>query len=239
MLTMSADAARTRLHCPDGAVEAWMRRSGGALVQRNGRTVAIHYSSTLAELAVCSRSAGIAIRSDLDVIELTGSDLWLEVMIERASGSPPPAVGSVSQLPTSICARTSPATALVVGADSATSRWRRIIREAAASGSRVSIPHRSTGYGVIEVIGPRVESLLHLAGLPLDRPCSVRTNLLAHDVARVTRTDRQRVLLIVPEASVPVTCEHLFHAGAELRPAMVGADAVAMLGAGLPSRARA
>ena len=59
------------------------------MVRRGGHEVAGNYGSTTAELAACLSSAGVAIRSDLDVLELNAQADWLQSALSDAVGGGP------------------------------------------------------------------------------------------------------------------------------------------------------
>src|ERR671931_672004 len=59
-------------------------RAGGVMVIREGHPVAAHFGSAATELAVCVQRVGLAVRSDLDALELAGPEPWLPDFLSPA-----------------------------------------------------------------------------------------------------------------------------------------------------------
>ena len=90
---------------------------GAMTVARDGRFVTRHYGSVATELAVCRKSVGMALRTELRVLEVAGREPWLERLLDRAlrGHHPVPGEAAVVAAAGTWCARVGERTALVVG----------------------------------------------------------------------------------------------------------------------------
>ncbi len=64
-----------------------MRRAGAVLSTREGRTVAVHFGSAAAELAVCVRTVGLVDRSELSTLALEAPPAQLSALLTRLVGA--------------------------------------------------------------------------------------------------------------------------------------------------------
>ena len=64
-----------------------MRRAGAVLSTREGRTVAVHFGSAAAELAVCVRTVGLVDRSELSTLALEAAPAQLSALMTRLVGA--------------------------------------------------------------------------------------------------------------------------------------------------------
>jgi hypothetical protein len=129
-------------------LDSLTRRAGAVIDGRTG--VAAHYGSAAGELAVCARGAGIADRSDLRKLELTGSGLQLE-----AAAAGPIAVGGCRIAAGGrLCAR-SKDRMLVLSESGAPSELDR---------PSLTVVDRSDEWAVIGLAGPAVPRVLAALG---------------------------------------------------------------------------
>lgn len=63
------------------------RRAGAVMVDRGGVSVAAHYGSAAGELAVCIRAVGLADRSELGKLVLSGSEAGVAELVRRMTGA--------------------------------------------------------------------------------------------------------------------------------------------------------
>src|SRR5512132_3729779 len=82
-----------------------LRLAGGVMIVREGHTVAANFGSAATELAVCVHRVGLAVRSDLDALEIEGSESWLAHFLDGALGADPPAPGTAVSAAGSWCCR--------------------------------------------------------------------------------------------------------------------------------------
>jgi hypothetical protein len=53
--------------------------------------VTAHYGSVATEVAVCRKSVGLAVRTELRILEVCGREPWLERLLDRALAGRVPA----------------------------------------------------------------------------------------------------------------------------------------------------
>ncbi len=63
-----------------------LRHAGAVMTQRGGRAVPAHFGSAAGELSVCVRGVGLALRSDLGTVSVTGSARSLDQLLSRSLG---------------------------------------------------------------------------------------------------------------------------------------------------------
>jgi heterotetrameric sarcosine oxidase gamma subunit len=210
----------------------WLRHAGAVSVVRDGRPVAVHYGSVATELAVCAKGVGLAFRSDLETLGLSGHPAWLDHVLGKALGVRIPAAGSATAMAGALCCRVDAEHAVVVAPPSAAARWRRIAREAIVVGNPITLADRSADLTALTLVGPRARKLLAAAGLDVDlAPGAVRTSALAGVPAVLVREQGKRFLLVVDGGGAEAAWRALVDAGAPLGLALVGFEALARLAA--------
>jgi glycine cleavage system aminomethyltransferase T len=204
---------------------------GAMTVARDGRVVARHYGSVAAELAVCRKSVGLALRTELRVLEVEGREPWLEQLLDCAlrGRHPVPGEAAVVAAAGTWCARVGERSALVVGSPGAVERWRRVAREAVIAGSPITAAERSCA--PVSLIGPRAGRLLRIAELPEPEPGRVETGELEGATTVVVRAGPDHHLLLVDCAGAAAACRELLRRGREIGLSLVGCDAVGRLAA--------
>jgi glycine cleavage system aminomethyltransferase T len=208
----------------------WLRHAGAVTVVRDGRPVAVHYGSAATELAVCAKGVGLAFRSDLETLGLSGHPAWLDHVLGRALGARIPATGSATKTAGALCCRVDEEHAMLVASPGAAARWRRIAREAIVVGNPIALADRSADLTALTLVGPRARTLLAAAGLDGDLALgAVRTTALAGAPAVLVREQSRRFLLVA--AAADTAWRALVEAGAPLGLALVGSEALARLAA--------
>jgi glycine cleavage system aminomethyltransferase T len=209
-----------------------LRLAGGVMSQREGHAVAAHFGSTATELAVCVKRVGLAVRSDLDALEIGGPEPWLTHFLEEALGGRAPAVDEAVRTAGSWCCRLAADRAIVIGPWSAAARWAGIVRHTIVTGAAVDCTDRSDSAAALTLVGPRAARLLDDAGLEPDLPeGGVRESWFAGSSVLVLREATDRFLLVLDADHAVDAWQELFDAGRALGLSMVGAEALERLAA--------
>jgi glycine cleavage system aminomethyltransferase T len=79
------------------SLDTVVRRAGAVMVERDGGSVAAHYGSAAGELAVCMRAVGIADRSDLGKLIVSGEPEPLAELLLQVAGVSLAAPGAVAE----------------------------------------------------------------------------------------------------------------------------------------------
>jgi heterotetrameric sarcosine oxidase gamma subunit len=214
------------------SIAARIVQAGAVMALRDGHPVAAHFGSTATELAVCVKRAGLAVRSDLDTLELAGPEPWLSHFLAEALGREAPSTGLAAGTADTWCCRTAPDRAVVVGPWSATARWRRFVRQAIVTGSAIVRSDRSESATALTLVGPRVQRLLSAVGLDPELPVQgLHEGWFAGSRALLLREASDRYLVVVDASCASAAVGELFAAGAGLGLSMVGAEALERLAA--------
>jgi sarcosine oxidase gamma subunit len=199
---------------------------------REGHAVAANFGSAATELAVCVKRVGLAVRSDLDALEIAGPEPWLTHFLGGALGASPPAPGAAVRAAGSWCCRVAPDRAIVIGPWSATARWAGIVRHAMVTGAAVDCIDRSGSATALTLVGPRAAQLLNDAGLEFDLVVGgVRETWFAGAPTLLLRETGDRFLLVLDADSALDAWQELFEVGRALGLSMVGAEALERLAA--------
>jgi glycine cleavage system aminomethyltransferase T len=208
-----------------------VRRAGGVMVVRDGHPVAGHFGSTAAELAVCVKRVGLAIRSDLDVLDLAAAEPWLDHLLSAVFEGRTPSAGAAVRAADAWCCRVGPDRAVIVGPWSAAARWTRIARHAVVTGAAIGWTDRADGASALTLVGPRAGRLLADAGLPELPVAGVSESWWAGSAVLVLREAADRHLLVVDAEHAVDAWQELFDVGRALGLSMVGAEALERLAA--------
>jgi glycine cleavage system aminomethyltransferase T len=208
-----------------------VRQAGGVMVLRDGRPVAGNFGSAATELAVCVKRVGLAVRADLDAIELIGAEAWLSRFLAEALDGRVPSPGHAVRAGGTWCCRVAPDSAVVVGSWSAAARWARIAREAIVTGAAIGCTDRSGTASALTLVGPRAERLLSDAGLPELPVAGVSESWWAGGPVLVLREAADRFLLLVDAEHAVDAWQELFDLGRALGLSMVGTEALERLAA--------
>jgi glycine cleavage system aminomethyltransferase T len=210
----------------------WLRHAGAVIVARDGRPVPAHYGSAATELAVCVKGVGLALRSDLDTLGLSGHHAWLDHALGKTLGGRVPEAGTATAIAGALCCRIDAQHAVVAAPPGAAARWRRIAREAIVAGSPIALADRSTALAALSLVGPRGARVLERAGLACELELlQVHAGSLGGVSAVVAREAVERYLILVPEQLAAQAWRELVEAGREFGLSLVGSDALARLAA--------
>jgi heterotetrameric sarcosine oxidase gamma subunit len=209
-----------------------LRLAGGVMSEREGHAVAVNFGSAATELAICVKRVGLAVRSDLDALEIVGAEPWLTHFLQESVGGRAPVPGEAIRTARSWCCRVAPDRAIVIGPWSAAARWAGIVRHAVVTGAAVDCTERSDSATALTLVGPRAARLLDDAGLEPDLPVGgVRETWLAGSSALLLREAGDRFLLMVDADHAVDAWQELFDVGRALGLSMVGAEALERLAA--------
>jgi len=203
------------------------------MVTRDGHEVAGNYGSTSAELAACVSSAGVAIRSDLDVLELTAKAEWLQDALSDAVGGVPLTAGWAVDTGRAWCAMVADDRALVVGGPGEIGRWQRLANgRAIRAGHSIGSASRSATMTAMTLVGPVLRPLLMRAGLPTDIAVGgVQECHFAGGDTVLLRQRPERFLMFVARELAEGAWGALLTAGHPLDVALVGIEALERLDA--------
>jgi glycine cleavage system aminomethyltransferase T len=216
----------------DAALLARLAPPGAMVIARDGRTVTAHYGSVATEVAVCRKSVGLAVRTELRILEVAGREPWLERLLGRALGGGAPEGGTAAVAAGTWCARVDADRALVIGPPGAVERWRRVAREAVIGGSPITATELTDQWALVSLIGPKAPRLLEMAGLPADLPLrALHHGAVEHADAVLLRAGGDHWLLLLDGAFAPEACHALLEAGRSVGLSLVGCDAVGRLAA--------
>ena len=210
------------LDTPDALGER-LQIAGAVMVARDGRTVAAHYGSAASELAVCLRRVGLAVRDDLETVDLVAEPHVLDELL----GDDAPAPGAAVPTAGGWCCRLSPGHAVVVVRTRAAASWRRLAGDAGSAGRHMHFKQGQAAQVVLSLVGPRARRLLAQSGLPKDvTPGSVRVAAIAGAPVLLLCEADDRMLVVVAQDEAAGVWAELVAAGSELGVAFVGADAL-------------
>jgi glycine cleavage system aminomethyltransferase T len=218
---------------PDTAALGRLTPPGAMVIAQDGRAVTAHYGSVAAEVAVCRKSVGLAVRTELRILEVAGREPWLDRLLGRALGGAAPEAGTAAVAAGTWCARVDVDRVLVIGASGAVERWRRVAREAVIGGSPIVATELTDDWAPVSLIGPKAPKLLAMAGLPDDLPPrALHHGSVEGADALLVRTGTDHwLLLLLDGAFAAEACHALLEAGRSVGLSLVGCDAVGRLAA--------
>jgi len=189
-----------------------------------------HYGSVAAEIAVCTKTAGLVDRSSLRQLAVTGPDHLLDHVLEAALPDGAPGPGRSVSVASTWCCRTSARRAVVAGTASAVQRWRQVESRAISSAGLAVELDLLDGATALELLGPRAPRIVAAAGLPprlsiLD----VADATLAGSPLTLVREDGDRFLLLFERGHRRAALDALWAAGREHGLAPVGNEALELL----------
>jgi glycine cleavage system aminomethyltransferase T len=213
---------------PGAARLAALAPPGALVVDRDGRAVTAHYGSVATELAVCRKAVGLAVRTELRILEVCGGEPWLELLLARTLGGRVPEPGSAAVAAGAWCCRVDEDRVLVIGASGAVERWRRVAREAVIGGSPIAASEVTDAWAPVSLIGPKAGRLLSLAGLFEDLAVGS-----VHPGGSVVllRCAPDHWLALLDADDAPEACRALLAAGRSVGLSLVGCEAVGRLAA--------
>ena len=224
--TLSSMENSTRQSVIASMPEVCLAASAG-VHNRDGYTVVAHYGSVSAEIAVCTKSVGLADHSDYGVLELRGERETLDRALVARFGDPPLAVGSGRRVHGVWYLRTDAHDTLLVGPHAA------LTSEAATEyGRDRSLPFRDirASLAIVGIVGPRATRLLAAAGLPGKLPVgAIGTAPGDRSIVAILRESQRRYLALLRADAADDVWARLLTAGEPLGAALVGYDALTLL----------
>ena len=186
-----------------------------------------HYGSAAAEIAVCSKAVGLAERSDLCLLDVSGAATLLEHALAPAISDAVPAAGEARCVADTWCCRIESDRALVAGAAGAVDRWRHVVsRVAATTGTAVKADVLPEGEAV-SIVGPKAPALMERSMLPAGlTPGGVAGGQVAGAQVWVVCEDELRYLLLFPRGCPVEALEAIGESGRPLGLARVGHEAL-------------
>jgi glycine cleavage system aminomethyltransferase T len=192
--------------------------------------VAALYGSTPGEIAACMTHVGLADRSDLGVIALSGGQSPLDRALTARLGDPAVPAGAARSQRGVWYLRVETRRVLIVGAHGVLAKLPPI----GARGDQADLVSCDIGAAVamVSVIGPRAGRLLEAAGLPGNLAIgAIARDPLDASVLAILRESQRRVLILARAAAVDALWARLLEVGGPLGVAFVGCDALLLLGA--------
>ena len=211
----------------EGPLETIVRRAGGVLGASSGGGVAAHYGSPAGELAVCLRSVGIADRSDLGKLVVTGRPDAVADLVRRVAGAALLPAGVATSARAWWCAA-GPDRVLVLCEATRRARLFGVLRTTARPLGDVRVEDATAALSVIAVLGRRAGEVLAALGLhddPRSAPPFGRVRIAGEDVSVLLQSDR-RALLVMARDSADRTWHAVEHAGRPYGISCVGLEAV-------------
>jgi glycine cleavage system aminomethyltransferase T len=189
-----------------------------------------NYGSVAAEIAVCTKTAGLVERSGLRQLAISGPEHLLDHVLEAALPDGAPAPGRAVCIASTWCCRTTARRAIVAGTPSAVARWRQVERRAVSSaGLQVSIDALADATA-LSLVGPRAARIAAAAGLPAElRIAEAADATLAGEPLTIIREDGDSYLMLFERGHPPAAWEALWAAGREHGLAPVGTEALELL----------
>lgn len=186
-----------------------------------------HYGSAAAEIAVCSKAVGLAERSDLCLLDVSGAATLVEHALAPAISDSVPAAGEARCVADTWCCRIEPDRALVAGAAGAVDRWRHVVsRVAATTGTAVRADVLPEGEAV-SIVGPKAPALMERSTLPAGlTPGGVAGGQVAGAQVWVVCEGDLRYLLLFPQGCPVEALEAIGESGRPLGLARVGHEAL-------------
>jgi glycine cleavage system aminomethyltransferase T len=180
-----------------------LRQAGGVMVMRDGHQVAAHFGSIATEVAVCVKRVGLAVRSDLAVIDVAPDDHQV------------PSHGRARRIAGTWYCRVASDRAVVIGP-----RRER------------STPRPERDRTVLALVGPRAHQVLADAGLQNGLEVgALNESWFAESPALLLRDSAASYLLVVDATEAGEAWRQLLDAGRSRGLSMVGAEALARLAA--------
>lgn len=208
-------------------LEAILRGSGATMLDEEGVTFANDFGSVAGEVAVCLRAVGIADRSDLVKLDISGPAEDVAAVVGELAGAVPESGESIHVQRAWWSGVDAERMFVLVDLSQ---RDTLIERLSAAAGSRgVAWTDVSADWAVIAVIGPRAQALIGAEGLAPDAALPASGEVVELDLAGspvvLVRESPQELLVSVPPSEVEKVWHALHRAGEPLGVASVGREA--------------
>jgi glycine cleavage system aminomethyltransferase T len=207
-----------------------LRPPGAVMVEREGLPVVGHYGSVAAEIAVCTKAAGLVDRSGIRQLAISGPDTLLEHVLAVTVPDGVPRPGRATCVAGTWCCRPDAGRAIVAGGPGAVARWRQVASRAiSTAGLAVSVELLADS-AALSLAGPRSPQIVAAAGLPSDLGLGeVADATLAGSPLTVLREDGDQFLLLFEQGHPNAVWQALWEAGREHGLAPVGNEALELL----------
>jgi glycine cleavage system aminomethyltransferase T len=207
-----------------------LRPPGAVMVQRDGLPVVGHYGSVSAEIAVCTKAAGLVERSSVRQLAISGPEGLLDHVLGAAAPNGAPSAGRASCIAGTWCCRVTARRAIVAGGPSAVTRWRQVTSRAISTAGLAVSTELLVDSAALSLVGPRATRVIRSAGLPADMPVGeVAEATLAGSPVSVVREDGDHYLLLFEHGHPTAVWQALWDAGHEHGLAPVGNEALELL----------
>jgi glycine cleavage system aminomethyltransferase T len=207
-----------------------LRPPGAVMVQRDGLPVVGHYGSVSAEIAVCTKAAGLVDRSNVRQLAISGDEGLLDHVLAAAAPHGAPSPGRASCIAGTWCCRVTPRRAIVAGGPGAVTRWRQVTSRAISTAGLAVSAELLVDSAALSLVGPRSTRVIRSAGLPADMAVGeVADASLAGSPIIVVREDGDHYLLLFELGHPTAVWQALWDAGHEHGLAPVGNEALELL----------
>jgi glycine cleavage system aminomethyltransferase T len=207
-----------------------LRPPGAVMVQRDGLPVVGHYGSVAAEIAVCTKAAGLVDRSSIRQLEIAGAESLLDHVLAAAVPGTAPSPGRAVCIAGTWCCRITAERAIVAGGPAAVSRWRQVASRAISTAGLAVSARLLDDSATLSLAGPRAAPIVAAAGLPADLFIGeVADGTLAGSPVTVVREDGDHFLLLFEQGHPSAVWQALWEAGHEFGLAPVGNEALELL----------
>ena len=202
----------------------------GAVLTRGGGNVAVHYGSAAAELGVCVTAVGLADRSDLGKLRITGPAAGIADLLQHVVGGPLEPAGVAAAAGAWWCA-VAPEHVIVQCERSGAPRLLGMLRAQARRLPGVEVVDISSSLSAIALVGPRAPQVLRALGAlgPGGDPRTAapfgRATIAGAGVHVLLQTDRRALVLVEPLAADRVW-RAIAEAGRDFGLSCVGTEAV-------------
>jgi len=187
-----------------GPLDTIMRRAGAVVNESNGATVAAHYGSPAGEVAVCVRMVGLADRSDVGKLVVTGRPVSVAGLIRRLIGESLAPAG-VSFTAAGYWCAASAERVIVICESARRAHLLDVLRAEARRLPGVDVTDRSAELSAIALLGRHTMSVLAALGAlgpggdPRSAPPFGRASVGGADVHVLLQSDRRALILTEPE----------------------------------------
>jgi glycine cleavage system aminomethyltransferase T len=207
------------------ALDILTRRAGAVVNTPHGATVAAHYGSATAELAVCVQAVGLADRSDLVKVAITGDRQAVSNTVAVAADCHLAAHGCIETGGAWWCAASNERIVVVAEPASGPALLTAIRKAAAPS---VQITDQSAEVAAIGLVGRRALQVLAALGVlvnPRVTPPFGEATIANERVELLLQSYRRAVVLVDRGAAAEVW-QAIEEAGRAFRVSCVGSDAL-------------
>jgi glycine cleavage system aminomethyltransferase T len=207
------------------------RRAGAVMIDRDGARVPAHYGSAAGELAVCMRAVGIADRSDLGKLVVTGEPAPLAELLLHVAGVSLAATGAVAQCAGAWWCAAGGDRVIVLCEPARRAHLLDLLRATARRRPSLRVEDVTTRLSAIAVVGRSTRRVLAElgalgpAGDPRRVPPFASVRIAGADVSVLLQSD-ESVLLLVPATDADGVWHAVERAGRPFVMGCVGLEAL-------------